>query len=168
MRVTINVPEFEGYEFVGHVIPADGQYFLSDGLLWESSGATWPFLTYRKLIKYREPTQADVGKMVEVRDYDNESWMKHKLLAMFESHISPYVAEVTCKSHASWRQARIVDDGTPKAAWTGAGNVGKVPREVWVNLYPGGSIGSAIADKERAIAWCGDRGETVHFREVME
>lgn len=31
---------------------------------------------------YREPTQADVGKMVEVRDHHSQRWQTHELLAI--------------------------------------------------------------------------------------
>lgn len=35
--------------------------------------------------QYREPTQADIGKMVEVRDYANQTWRKKALLAILPS-----------------------------------------------------------------------------------
>jgi hypothetical protein len=171
MKVTIDVQEFEGYEFVGFKVPANGEWKLWHGALIVSAGSCEEAMVYRKIVKYREPTQADVGKMVEVRDSEHEPWREFELLLVTPSYLFPYVtANIMKNGHFPWRYARIVDDGTPvKAAWTGAGN-GKTPREVWVNRYVSGNWGTAwdsqkLADKNGTTS---DRTENVHFREVLE
>jgi hypothetical protein len=51
---------------------------------YDWSGHTCPVIvpTTPPAPKYREPTQADVGKMVEVRDREKEPWQARELLAV--------------------------------------------------------------------------------------
>jgi hypothetical protein len=148
MKVTIEVPEFLGFEFVGYKAPEQGECWLTKGELVESVGQTNKQLTYRKIVKYREPTQSDVGKMVEVRDSHGGTWCTSKLLLVIESEYR-FVA----LNGKFWRHARIIDDGTPV----------KVPREIWVNMYPHG-VGACGANREYAAELC---APSVHFREVL-
>jgi hypothetical protein len=61
--------------------------------------------------QYREPTQADVGKMVEVRDREKEPWQARELLALIgdETIVRRFVCRdlpggVNC---FHWKFARI-------------------------------------------------------------
>lgn len=49
---------------------------------WPEGVIRWP----PREPTYREPTQADVGKMVEVRDAEHETWKKKVLLAILPPH----------------------------------------------------------------------------------
>ena len=61
--------------------------------------------------KYREPTQADVGKMAEVRDNISDLWVKRKLLAVIDddSISHRFICRILEGNplHTCWRYARI-------------------------------------------------------------
>jgi hypothetical protein len=62
-------------------------------------------------VQYREPTQADVGRMVEVRDVEEESWESRELLAVLPQHIKYRIAVDSGEGLAMlWRFARIKKD----------------------------------------------------------
>jgi len=68
-------------------------------------------------IEYREPTPADIGKMVDVRDHDYQCWRSRKLIAVFPSDIQArfLVESLTGeKEFVGWQQARIAVEPTPK------------------------------------------------------
>jgi hypothetical protein len=65
--------------------------------------------------KYREPTQKDVGKMVEVRDFDRDDWcpVRAKLLAVIDAGVVfRFIVSFDAMSRdwTKWRQARIAVD----------------------------------------------------------
>jgi hypothetical protein len=61
--------------------------------------------------QYREPTQADVGKMTEVRDDSRDQWVERKLLAVIDDDSISH--RFICRIlegkplHLCWRYARI-------------------------------------------------------------
>jgi hypothetical protein len=62
--------------------------------------------------KYRIPTQADVGKVVEVDDHRciNTAWQKRILLAVLpENQTCRFICQgdISESSHMSWTYARI-------------------------------------------------------------
>jgi hypothetical protein len=57
--------------------------------------------------QYREPTQADAGRMVEVSDYGNR-WEAYQLLAVLPQHIRYRIAVDSGEGIAMlWKYARI-------------------------------------------------------------
>jgi hypothetical protein len=63
--------------------------------------------------QYREPTQADVGKLVEVRDSDDQPWGKLELLAVLPADIKyRFLSRYNEGRFHSWKYARIKDNGT--------------------------------------------------------
>lgn len=156
-KVEIEVPEFDGYEFVGYREPEIDEWVLVDGKLscCNCVGVS-ARLIYRKIVKYREPTQSDVGKMVEVRDDKLHVWKLRELLGVVNSQ-SPFICRYDLKNHYSWRYARIIDDGSPT----------KQPRELWINFYADGCTYTHKSVDGARKARGNTAGETVHFREVL-
>lgn len=63
--------------------------------------------------QYREPTQADVGKMVEVRYNDVSDWSERMLIAILPSHYPRRFlcqSDVHWQSYCDWLEARIAVD----------------------------------------------------------
>jgi hypothetical protein len=61
--------------------------------------------------QYREPTQADVGKMTEVRDDSRDQWVERKLLAVIDddSMSHRFICRISEGNplHLCWRYAQI-------------------------------------------------------------
>jgi hypothetical protein len=57
--------------------------------------------------QYREPTQADVGKLVEVRDSNDTGWSKNELIAVLPHGIRYRFLTRHNENFMPWKQARI-------------------------------------------------------------
>jgi hypothetical protein len=80
-------------------------YYIGGNVNWPPGADRWP----PPEPKYREPTMADVGKMVEVRDNTNTVWNgKGKLLHRTGDN---FVVLSTAGFGSNWMHARIKDEG---------------------------------------------------------
>jgi hypothetical protein len=79
--------------------------FVGNNIAWPDNVDRWPPPEPR----WREPTMADVGKMVEVRDNTNTGWNgKGKLLHRTGDN---FVVLSTAGFGSNWMYARIKDEG---------------------------------------------------------
>lgn len=60
--------------------------------------------------QYRDPTAADVGKTVEVRDYENYAWIELELVAVLTPGDRQFCVEDESGHRSIWRHARIKVD----------------------------------------------------------
>ncbi len=73
ITVEIDVPEFEGYEFVRYGMPVEGEFYLSTSgkILHKASGFYdgtcdgYSRCVYRKAVKWRAATLADVQRALD-------------------------------------------------------------------------------------------------------
>ena len=73
---------------------------------WPEGVDRWPPLEP----KYREPTMADVGKMVEVRQNPQQEW-KHRNLIYISNAKSKFITLCDGRDPWEWTYARIKDEG---------------------------------------------------------
>jgi hypothetical protein len=60
--------------------------------------------------KYREPTMADVGKMVEVRQNQSQEWKPRTLIYISNTEIK-FITLCDDRNPWEWKFARIKDEG---------------------------------------------------------
>lgn len=110
----------EGWRLLGkEELVVEGDELLANGK-WEASsnhitnGKQAPQFCYRRRIEtkpqYREPTNADIGKMVEVSD-DGFNWFVNKLICVLVLDYKEKFATEWDNEYFTWSHARIRCDG---------------------------------------------------------
>jgi hypothetical protein len=91
--------------FVEPISSHEFSYYIGGNVNWPPGVDRWP----PPEPKYREPTMADVGKMVEVRDFASSQWTKPaRLLHRGETN---FVVLSEAGFGSNWTYARIKDEG---------------------------------------------------------
>jgi hypothetical protein len=115
----------EGYSVVEIAVPDAMEQAIGDGnaLVWKKPAKGEDYIdisiefcpvivpTTPPAEQYREPTSADVGKMVEVSDFQAK-WFKYELLAVLPQDISKrfIVRGKAGDDSYSWKYARIKNE----------------------------------------------------------
>lgn len=127
---------------------------------------TWAFICDLPDIKdppeYREVNQGDVGREIEVWDYEGDEIEKRELLAVMPEEVEYRFAVRRPDARdewEAWNHARILDDGRPK----------REPREfyVTVDLEDGDIEIYHTKEVAESPAMPGESFEVVHVREVL-
>lgn len=160
-KVEIEADVPEGYRAVAWRPGKDGDYYMHRGKVnGPLDGRTaCEFLIVEPVIKYRTPTAADVGSVVEVSDWQNfATSVRLKLLAVLPVGRKRFIAE----SDTEWVPyffARIVDDGKTREPQ---------PIEGWVNVYEKRTSTIHLTQNSANQSAGGDRLRCVRVREVIE
>jgi hypothetical protein len=115
----------KGYSLVEMALPDEMAAAIGEGnaLVWKKPAKGEDYIdisiefcpvivpTMPPAKQYRDPTQADVGKMAEVRDNISDLWVKRKLLAVIDddSISHRFICRILEGNplHTCWRYARI-------------------------------------------------------------